>query len=260
MIGALILAGRPNTGALRGLGPEESEALVDVSGLPMIARIVAAAEGCPELDPITVVGPARALGPALSGSRAIVVDGAGGLVENIRRGLAAMYGVSWILIMTSDIPLINTKTLQDVLQHCDRSSAQLFYPIVRKEVYERRFPGSRRTYARLVEGTFTGGNVFLIHAAALEPVLTVVERLYAIRKSPLRLAQFLGLGFVVRLLFGRLSIRELERFISEKLGIVGKAIITEAAEIGFDVDRPDDLHLALQFLPDAGVRHGSPSA
>lgn len=260
MIGAVILAGRPNTGALRELGPGSTDALVSVAGVPMITRVVAAAEACQALERIVVVGPAADLAPVLPGGRTEVVEAAGSLVENIRTGARALEGVSWVLILTSDIPLIDAGSLAETIRACNLESALFFYPIIPRPVYEARFPGSRRTYAKLADGTFTGGNVALIHLDALEQVLSVLEQVYELRKSPLRLAGFLGLGFVIRLLLGRLRIEELERFISSKLGVPGKAVIINAAEIGFDVDRPDDVRAAERFLPGAEVPDGTTTA
>lgn len=222
----------------------------------MVSRVVAAAEGCPELDPVCVVGPGEALRPVLTNGRCIVIEPGASLVENIRRGAAAIGENSWMLILTSDIPLIDKNTLQSLLNSCDRNSAKFFYPIIRREVYERAFPGSRRTYARLADGSFTGGNGFLIHVDALEPVLQMVDKIYALRKSPVRLAKLLGVKFVVKLLLGRLRIEELERHASTLIGVSGKAVVVEHPELGFDVDRPEDVALVERYLTQAEGDYG----
>ncbi|HEY8449376.1 MAG TPA: nucleotidyltransferase family protein [Bacillota bacterium] len=248
MIGAVVLAGRPNTGALAGLGPEASEALIEIAGRPMLAHILEALAACAELDPICVVGPVTALSPWVDGRRVIAVPAGATLTENVRRGVAALAGRRWALILTSDIPLVRPQTIEEFLAHCDRQGARFFYPIVPRACYEQRFPGSRRTYARLADGVFTGGNAFFVDTEIVNGALELLDRFYAMRKSPLRLAQFLGPSFVVRLLLGRLRLVELEQRISQWVGAPGKAVICEHAEIGFDVDRPEDVAIAEGYL------------
>jgi hypothetical protein len=52
-----------------------------------------------------------------------------------------------------------------------------------------------------------------------------------------------GLGALVKLLLGQLTITELEQTVSRILGVPAVALISQFAEIGFDVDKPEDLAL-----------------
>ena len=68
------------------------------------------------------------------------------------------------------------------------------------------------------------------------------------RKNPLALAGLIGLGALVKFVLGVITIRELEERVSRILGVTARALITNHAEIGFDVDKPEDLETALTAL------------
>ena len=73
-------------------------------------------------------------------------------------------------------------------------------------------------------------------------------RLISVRKKPLQMAQILGLGFSVCLLLGKLSIDRIEKRFSKILNIKVKAVFSEYAEIGNDIDKPSDVIYAEAYL------------
>ncbi|MFC4768536.1 molybdenum cofactor guanylyltransferase [Effusibacillus consociatus] len=157
----------------------------------------------------------------------------------------------YVLIVTCDVPFLTTEAVEDFLARC-QSDADLYYPIVDKRDYERRFPGIRRTYVKLKEGTFTGGNLFLVKPGKLLPILGRVEKILELRKSPLALSAELGVSFVVRLLLtklaGLLTISKLETRIAEMFELDARAVISPYPEVAHDIDRPDDLEWATKML------------
>ncbi|MEQ8237081.1 MAG: hypothetical protein ABRQ23_09900, partial [Syntrophomonadaceae bacterium] len=126
--------------------------------------------------------------------------------------------------------------------------ADVYYPITSRAVNERKFPGVRRTYVKLKEGVFTGGNLFLLRSQVIPACVEIGEKLVARRKNPLAIAQLFGLGLVLSYLLGRLSIKQAEKRFYKVSGVRGKGIISPYAEVGVDVDKPDDLKLAQKFL------------
>jgi GTP:adenosylcobinamide-phosphate guanylyltransferase len=167
----------------------------------------------------------------------------GTMLENLQAGLEPLKTEARVLISTADIPLLSPKAVQDILQ---RDSGQgLVYPVISKVAAERDFPGGKRTYARLLEGTFTGGNLFLLEPRLIDAFLPRLEYVLKHRKNVIRLAGMFGIGALLKLLIGRLSKTELENTVSRILGVPAQALITDYAEIGFDVDKPEDLALVL---------------
>lgn len=236
----IILAGRHNDGAFSEYSDAAAEALVPVAGRPMIDYVLDALADARGIDSVAVVAP-PALEPAAAQRGALHVEAGATLTENLRRGLEAVPAGEELLFVTGDTPMLTAEVIDEFLAMCRREEGQFFYPIVAREVYERQYPGSRRTFARLKDGTFTGGNMFLVHREAVAPALALVERLFAVRKSPVGLARVIGLGFLVRLLLGRLTLAKLEKRVSELVTSKGRAMVVPFPEVALDVDGPDDL-------------------
>ena len=153
------------------------------------------------------------------------------------------------LYICDDIPLLTPAGIQDFLAQCQKfPEHQAFYPIIPKEACLKLFPEAQRTYGKLPEGQFTGGNMMLLDKWVTINKQALGREIFALRKSPLRLANWLGWSFIIQALLQRLTIARAEKRVSELLGAPSKAIITLHAGIGMDVDKPSDLKLVEQYL------------
>ncbi len=244
---ALLLAGRPNTGRLRGADGAAWEALIPVAGKPMALWVAEALRGCAAVDAVWVVGPPE-LGELVPW--ASLVSPAATLLENLERGLAAMGGEGdeGVLVVGGDVPLVTSGEVASFLLACARRPADVHYPVVRREACLGRYPGARRTWARLREGTFTGGNAFLLRRSAVPVLLGLLDRFYAARKSPARLALLLGPGLLFRYVLGLLSVTAVEARFHRLTGLVGRAVELPEPGLAMDVDRPEDLALVRRVL------------
>jgi GTP:adenosylcobinamide-phosphate guanylyltransferase len=247
MPAALILAGADNTGPLKEESNAKNEALIEIHGKPMISYIIDVLRSVSQVSKITVVGPRNELlnlYPDLD-----VIDHQGSIMDNLGRGLEYLKEEEYLLILTADIPMITSDAINDFFERCDhQKGADFYYPINSKEVSENRFPGVKRTYIKTRDGTFTGGNVFLVNVKNVLERYMKAKEFIAMRKKPFRLAVILGLPFIVRFLTNTLTISVVERKVSTILGIKAVAVITPFAEIGVDVDKPEDLELAKNVL------------
>ncbi len=172
----------------------------------------------------------------------------GHIVGNILAAFALLPPAEKVLICSSDIPFITGRIVDGLLDLCAQREADLYYPVVERSQADRRFPGVRRTYVRLREGTFTGGNMFLVNPAIAPRVERIIRRFLDHRKNPLKMAGILGWRFVIRLLLRRLSLKELEEHVSQLLQIRGAVVICPYPEVGIDVDKPSDLQIARAAL------------
>ncbi len=175
--------------------------------------------------------------PGLSPPPRLTLPDRGSLLDNLEAALAYVEGR--VLVATADLPHLTPEAVRFMLERAPE--AALVYPIVPKERVEARFPGNRRTYARLREGTFTGGNLLLLDKALFFQALPLARRAVALRKNPLALARMVGLDILVKLLLGRLSLLEVEARAKRILGVEARALITPYPEVGVDVDREEDL-------------------
>lgn len=153
-----------------------------------------------------------------------------------------------MLIVTADIPLLTTEAVEHFLALCLENPADLHYPIIEKNRLLKAYPSCKRTFVRLLDGTFTGGNIFLISPKIVQEVYKKSEDYFTYRKKPWRLCKLLGWSFLVKMTLGRLKIAEIEQRVWDVFHIVPKSVIIPHAEIGFDVDKPHDLALIRPYM------------
>jgi GTP:adenosylcobinamide-phosphate guanylyltransferase len=248
VVDAVILAGADNDGKLAGCDSARYEALIDIAGRPMIHYVLRAVKGCSRIGRVVVVGPKQALAQVISSGDAILVERAGSIVENLKAGMRALGSPEKVLIVTADLPLLTTEALEDFFRRADANPAEIHYPLLRKETNDSKFPGMKRTYLTVAEGTFTGGNVILASPSGLEACGRLLEQAVATRKKPWMMAAFLGVRCTVKFVFRRLSIHDVERRLHAIAGVRGVAIISEFPEIAVDVDKPSDLELVRKLV------------
>ncbi|MDI6600378.1 MAG: nucleotidyltransferase family protein [Thermoanaerobacteraceae bacterium] len=241
MLNAVILAGSGEVEKIPG------KSLVDINGKPMLAYVVDAAEGTGMIDKILVVGNSDS-SEFCSKNGLEFIEGGTDILDNLTKGISRFINDRRILIMTGDIPYITSEAIIDFIRKSEEIGADFCYPIVEKRICEERFPGAKRTYVTLKDGTFTGGNIFYVNPRIFEQCMPVPRHVIANRKNPAKIASVLGPGLILAFLFKSLTIRMVEKKASDMLKITARAIISEYAEIGNDVDKPEDLYMAKRIL------------
>jgi CTP:molybdopterin cytidylyltransferase MocA len=249
---AVILAGSANTGKLKECSPATNEALIDIGGRYMVEYVVEVLARMPEIHRIIIVGPVSDLAPLYGdNSRIRLTEGGSTVIESLKQGVKmadCRENSSGVLVVTADVPLITEEAIRDFLSACGDRSADLYYPVIPQQVSEQKYPGVKRTYVRLKDGCFTGGNIALLNVGILDRVASQAEEFVRLRKKPLAMCRLIGFRFIVKYLLGQLSIRDAEQRVCQMLNFTGKAVISRYAEIGVDVDKPCDLEMARQAL------------
>lgn len=244
-VDAVVLAG--GDGGV--IDPQVSiKGLVPVSGRPMVEWVVDALRQSDSIAEIAVVVPADGdLGTWVERVDHLVVSD-GRFADNAIAGTGSMGGGRPILLATGDIPALTPDAVEDFVEKSLSSNADFTYPLVRKEDMLEQFPGSERTFVRIVGGPVTGGNMALLSPALVARNREIGQRLFDTRKSPVQMARVLGVTFIVRLLTGRVRPADVERKMEQLLGGPCAAIYTSYASIGADVDKPLDVVVAERVM------------
>jgi hypothetical protein len=172
-------------------------------------------------------------------------------VASLRNGLAQVYSENFILV-AADLPFLEQESVREIVSAANLDMA-LNYPIVRAEACESRFPAMKRTTLRIREGEFTGGNIAVANKRWLETIFPILERAYANRKKPFALAGQVGYGTLCKVLWGRLfpsslPLKTLEDAASRFLKAPVRAIVTNCADIGADIDNLEQYRAAVSSL------------
>jgi GTP:adenosylcobinamide-phosphate guanylyltransferase len=250
-IPTIVLAGDKKIDELTQHCGVSSKALVPIAGQAMVKRVVDVLQRCQGIERIVVMG-CDALRSVLT--ETTIVEPGDSLSENIQRGFAALGKPPRVLVTTCDVPLITAEAVDHFIAESLRSGADIAYPIVTKEVCEAKFPMGKRTYAKLKDGTFTGGNMVALSRHFLENSMGLTQAAFTARKSPVKLAQLFGVKFICKFLTRRLSVAEAEARASHILNCRATTIVSPYAEMAFDVDKVSDLEeVERRFQKDGGV-------
>ena len=248
---AVILAGGQIPPALAQLADAPERALIRVGDKTLLDCAIESLQSVPTITGIVCVTTPRALETLPANVRGVA---AGELLSaNLFAGIRATQSEN-VLIVTGDVPLATGRTWMQFLDGASVNRLEMAYAIVEKSRMESQFSGGKRTYAQLKEGTFTGGNAFLVPRKRLDTLETLIERAFAARKNPLALAQMLGMGLIFKALTKRLSIGEVELKISRMVDARAGAVIVPDAAIAFDVDKPIDLEMARTLFPQRALQ------
>lgn len=248
MFDALVLGGGKNSPELLTLTGTEEEALVPLGEKVMAAYVVEALAASSQIARMAVVGPAK-LREILQVPKELIFAPPGrNMIASVINGFKALGPTGYFLVATVDIPLVTTAMVDDFLSRCTAPEIDFYYAVVRKEASEAKFPGVRRTYVRLREGTLTGGNLFLVRPEVVETALARGEAIYNLRKNPWGLVRLIGFRFALKFLLGRLPLAEAEKKFSNLLGLRGITVTSPYPEVGVDIDKPSDYLLAQRIL------------
>ncbi len=248
MVDVLILAGSFNDGALSSSSNKKYEALIDICSRPMVEYVIKGTRDSKYVNRIALVGPIEALRKELKVEPDIYIDMDKSLFDNLKKGMDRLGGNELILVVTGDIPLISSAAIDDFIEQAQTKQGDIFYPIISQEACETAYPGVKRTYARLKEGVFTGGNIVLLKPQVITDIDSPLGKAIHHRKSTWQLSRLLGLPFLFLFLMGRLSIVQIEEKVFRTFGYNGIGIIINYPEVAFDVDKPLDLELISRYL------------
>ena len=155
IIDAVVLAG----GEASKVDPSLSgpKSLIDIGGRPMISYVMDALNGCADLRQVVIALPEEAERARFESMADAVVEGTTGVIDAITKTIYTVGENGYILVVSSDTPMMSSEAVNEFLSSCRREEAQVYYSIIPRGVMESGFPGTRRTYLRLKDGTVTGG-------------------------------------------------------------------------------------------------------
>ena len=253
----IILAGGAGTVTLPGQG-ERARALAELKGRRLLDYIVDGVRESSRVASVVLVTHSahleafRQAAVAVPGLLLCACDGS--MAESAAAAIRKLReqpgheNITKVATVCDDLPFLTGAALDDFIARAEAAEADGVYAIVRKEACLREFPSLRRTFFHLIEGDFTGGNVSLVSVDLFPGCIEKMKEVFALRKNPVKLAAWLGPFFILKMLLHQLSLEDVERKVSELFGYRGRAVITDHACIGTDLDKAEEWAEAEKYL------------
>lgn len=240
--GGIPLPGEPLYEYTQG----KPKAMVEIAGKPMIQWVLDAISSSPKIDHIVVIGLPELGGVTCTKPTSFIAN-QNDMLKNIKAGIQALQKYNpisdYALIAASDVPGVTPKMIDWLVDQVENSDADICYQVITKNVMEKRFPNSRRTYTHLKDVDVCGGDINAVRVNATIQLTNTWEKLVESRKNPVRQASILGFDVLAGLLFRTDTLEIIVQKICKRLGVVGKAILCPYAEVGMDVDKPHQLEI-----------------
>jgi molybdopterin-guanine dinucleotide biosynthesis protein A len=228
-----------------------NKALLDMAGKSMIQWVLDALENANTIEKVVLIGlPPESI--AQGNKIAALLPSQGDMLNNIKAGVAKVLEIHpqahHTLLVSSDIPGITGEMVDWVVNTSMQTDEDIYYNVITRQVMEKCFPNSRRSYTRLSDMEVCGGDMNMIRALTVTNNDTLWTRIIAARKSVFKQAALIGYDTLFLLLLRALSLEKAIKTVASRLKITGRALICPYAEVGMDVDKPHQLEIMREYL------------
>lgn len=243
----IITAGGRLPRELQAHSPSPVKALLELGGHSLLSYALAAAEGLPELGSVAVVGGAEVQHRVPL--HVMHIEEGETVVDNIHRGFRELGGKPHqYLILSPDLPFIDSAALLHFAAAARASGAALAAPLVSEQDFLARFPGAPNKFNRLDGRAVTMGSVMFMEGGLLQSNIPLMQDFYRHRKWPHRLASLVGWSLAFALLTGRLSLSAVEQRLERLTGGPARGIFGPDAGIAYDIDDKANYDYAVEHI------------
>lgn len=229
----------------------ESKAMIDVAGKPMVQWILDALSGAVEVENVVIIGIDESSGVTCNKPTRFIPS-RGNMVDNIRAGTEEIVNINpdteYVLVVSSDIPGITPEIIDWTVTTCMETQDDIYYSVVSREVMEKRFPGSKRTYTKLKGIHLSGGDMNVVSRDTVMSKQGLWDRMEAARKNPIKQAALIGFDTLFLVLFRLVDLDGAVKNASKRLKLSVRAVVSPYAEVAMDVDKPHQLEILREDL------------
>ena len=223
-----------------------SKALLDVAGKPMIQWVLDALSEAKEIENVLVMG-LQADSGIQCDKPLTFMPNQGSMLENILGGIKQVLETNpnahHVLLVSSDIPGITSEMVDWVVETCMQTDDDVYYNVIKREVMEARYPGSRRTFTRLKDVEVCGGDMNVVRTMTVDEHRETWDRIIESRKNAMKQAALIGFDTLILFLLHAVTLDEAVQKVCQRLKLKGRAVLCPYAEVGMDVDKPHQLEM-----------------
>jgi NDP-sugar pyrophosphorylase family protein len=222
------------------------KALLEIGGKPLVQWVLDALSGASKIENVVLIGLSADSGVTCTKPIAYLPNKLS-MIENIQGGISKVLEIhpsaTRVLMVSSDLPAITSEMVDWEIETSLPADVDLCYTVVKREVVEARYPGSRRTYVKLKDVDVCGGDLNVLHTSVISMNPEIWERLVASRKNPIKQAAIIGFDTLFLMALRMLTLDDAVNKLTARLKMTGRAVVCPYAEIAMDVDKPNQLEM-----------------
>ncbi len=223
------------------------KAMILLQGTTLLARVAAALRGAgARRIAVSADHPAVLIEAMRLGLE--VIPPAAGPSDSVARGFDVLGAP--LLVTTADHALLEPEWVARFI--ADAPASDVAALLARRPEVEAAAPGTRRTWLRFADGSWSGCNLFWLATPQAAAAIGLWREVEADRKRPWRIVRRLGPGLLLRYLTGRLTLATAIRHLGRRAGIEAAVVATPFGLAAVDVDKPADLDLVRQLVDRPG--------
>lgn len=247
--GGIPQEGEPLYEYTRGL----PKSMLEIAGKPMIQWVLDALGGSELVGNVVVIGLSQTNGLTCS-KPLYFLPNQPSMFDNLVVGAQKLQQLNpetrFVMAVSSDIPTITPEVVDWTARSASESEHEVYYVVIPRDVMEKRFPGSRRSYTRLKDMEVCGGDLHVFQISVIKSNFDVWQQLFGARKNVFKQAAIIGYGTLLLLMLRRLKLKDALRRVAARLNVSGRVLVSPYAELGMDVDKPFQFDLLNQDLAD----------
>ena len=223
-----------------------SKALLDVAGKPMIQWVLDALTAASTIDRVLIMGlpdDSNVVCPKLVS----FLPSQGDMVANVRAGVTELMRINpqaeHALLVSSDIPCVTSEMVDWAVKTTLQTDEDAYYNVISRQVMEKRFPASNRSYIKLKDVEVCGADMNVVATRLVTTNDEIWIKLVNSRKNALKQAALLGFDTLLLLLLHAITLEAAVKKVTKRLNITGRAILCPYAEVGMDIDKPHQLEM-----------------
>jgi len=232
--------------------------LIPIEGKPIIQWVVDALNESDEVDHIIIVGLPNDT-PLKSKQKITFIPTQNDLMLNIQAAAEKTVEMNPsskdTFLVSGDIPGLTAGMVKWLAEKVKNNSPMdIHYTVVARQIMEREFPGSKRTYTKMKDREVCGGDLSVFNPRmAIDPNARW-RKLIDYRKSPIKQAGVIGFDTLSLLLIGQLTLKEAERRVTKRLNIRGEVILAPYAGIAMDIDKAHQFEIMKKYLHERNAK------
>ena len=258
---SIVLAGdRSKADALIDHSGMTCKALIDIDGVPMVRRVIAALQESKVVQNIILSGPEETDVATDASLAEWIESGAISWQPPESSPSSSAYQVMQslapeepVLLTTADHPLLTPEIIdafgrQSLADDVDVTVGLAPYALVREA-----YPNMKKTVLRFSDGEFCGCNLFAFLTPEGRRAANFWRKIEQQRKKPRVVIGLLGWWTVLRYQLGMLPVEEAMAKLSKRLGLRLRVVILPYANAAVDVDSIADYALVQGSFSKAGA-------